>query len=85
MDWKTRLSELKEKLEQERDELRVKAHLAKMDAKDEWGGMEGKWETFKEKFAEIDFDDVTDDVAEAAGRLAEELREGYDKLKGKMG
>lgn len=85
MDWKTRLGELKEKLEQERDELRVKAHLAKMDAKDEFGGMEGKWEAFKEKVSEIDFDDVSDDVAEAAGRLAEELREGYDKLRKKLG
>ena len=85
MDWKERLEGMKAKLEQERDELRVKAHLAKMDAKDEWGGMEGKWEAFKEKISEMDFDDVTDDVAEAAGKLAEELREGYDKLKQKLG
>ena len=84
MDWRERLSSLKEKLEQERDELKLKAHLAKMDAK-EWGGMEGKWEAFKAKIGEIDFDDVTEDVAEAAGKLGEELREGYDKLKKKIG
>lgn len=84
MDWKQRLGELKTRLEQERDELRVKAHLAKMDARDEWGGMEGKWAEFKEKLSEIDMDDVSDDVAEAAGRLGEELREGYEKLKKKI-
>ena len=85
MDWREKLAELKEKLEQQRDELRVQGHLAKMDAHDELGGMEEKWESFKTKIAEIDFNDVTDDVAEAAGRLAEELRVGYDKLKDKLG
>lgn len=85
MDWREKLTELKEKLEQQRDELRVQGHLAKMEAQDEMGGMEGKWELFKAKVAEIDFDDVKEDVAETAGRMAEELREGYDKLKDKLG
>lgn len=85
MEWKEKLSGLKEKLEQERDELRVKAHLAKMDAKDEWPAMEEKWEAFKEKVSDLDFDDLTEDMAEAAGRLGEEIREGYEKLKQKLG
>ncbi len=85
MDWKERLGQLKTKLEQERDELKLKAHLAKMDAKDEWPGLEGKWETFKEKMAEIELDDVKEEAKEAADKLAEELKEGYAKLKQKIG
>ena len=85
MDWKTKLNELKEKLATERDELRVKAHLAKMDAREEMEGMEGKWDAFKEKMSEIELSEVSEDVREAADKLAEELREGYEKLKNKIG
>ena len=85
MDWKEKLGELKEKLAQERDELRVKAHLAKMDAREELDGMEGKWEAFKEKVSEMEISDVTDEMRETADRLAEELREGYAKLKDRIG
>ncbi|MGI9625605.1 MAG: hypothetical protein ACR2QM_02105 [Longimicrobiales bacterium] len=85
MDWREKLTDLKAKLEQQRDELRVKGHLAKMDAKDELGDMEGKWDAFKQKMSDIDFDDLAEDAAEAAGKLGEELREGYDKLRGKIG
>jgi F0F1-type ATP synthase membrane subunit b/b' len=43
------LRELTEKLEQQRDELRVKAALARAEARDEWDELEEKWDRLKGK------------------------------------
>ena len=39
---KENLGELRDKLRQERDELRLKIHLATMEAKEEWEELEEK-------------------------------------------
>ena len=85
MDWKEKFNELKSKLETERDELRVKAKLASMDARDELDGLDGKWASLKEKFSEMELSDVTEEAKETAEKLAEELKEGYAKLKERIG
>ena len=85
MDWKEKFNELKSKLETERDELRVKAKLASMDARDELDGLDGKWALLNEKFSEMELSDVTEEAKETAEELAEELKEGYAKLKERIG
>lgn len=80
-EWKKRLAQLMTKLQQERDDLRLKAHLAKMEAKDEMEHLEGKWKAFKSSLADVDLDEVKEDAWETANNLAAELKEGYSKLK----
>ena len=52
-DGKNGLAALLEQLKQERDEVRVKVHLAKMEAEDEWRGIEERWEEFERRMGEV--------------------------------
>lgn len=84
MDWKERLAQIRNRLERERDELGLKARLAKMDARDEMAGLEKKWEAFRARMADIEIGEVTEEVRDTADRLASELRRGYDRLRERM-
>ena len=67
----------------ERDHIKVQLHLLNMDAKEEWNELEKKYEQFKTKastVAEVT-EDSAGDVAEALKLVAEELREGYKRIK----
>jgi len=80
---KKELDELLKKLEQRRDELNVQMHLGKAEAKDLWHETEDKWRHLRSQLDEIDNDtgDVAKDVGAAAMIVAEEIRQGYDRLK----
>ena len=43
-----------EHLKQQRDELQLKLHLAKADAKDEWARLEHQWEEMKPNSPRLD-------------------------------
>ncbi|MCG6937368.1 MAG: hypothetical protein LJE83_04255 [Gammaproteobacteria bacterium] len=80
---KSDLDELLEKLKQGRDELNVKMHLGKAEAKDLWQETEDKWRHLRSQLDEINDDtgDVAKDVGATAILLAEEIKEGYERLK----
>jgi uncharacterized coiled-coil DUF342 family protein len=82
-DKEKELDELLEKLKQGRDELNVRIHLGKADAKDLWHETEDKWHRLRSQLDQInnDTDDVAKDVGAAAMLLAEEIRHGYERLK----
>jgi SMC interacting uncharacterized protein involved in chromosome segregation len=82
-DHEKELDELLEKLKQGRDELNVKIHLGKAEAKDLWQETEDKWRHLRRELDRInhDTDDVARDVGAAAMLLAEEIRHGYERLK----
>jgi hypothetical protein len=82
-DHEKELYELLEKLKQGRDELNVKIHLGKAEAKDLWQETEDKWRRLRSELDRInnDTDDVTRDVGAAVMLLAEEIRHGYERLK----
>ena len=44
---KNDLDQMVQKVRQQRDELKVKIHLAKAEAEDEWATAEKKWEELK--------------------------------------
>jgi hypothetical protein len=73
---------LVKKLKAERDELKLKAHLASMDAKKEFEGAEIKWGQLKEKASEIA--DTTVETSEEyiakAKIVGEELKETYKRI-----
>ena len=73
-------------LDTERGELEVQLHLLSMDAKEEWSELEKRFEEFKTKASAVA--EVTEesagDVGEALKLVAEELREGYKKIRSSM-
>lgn len=77
------LDELVERLKQGRDELNLKMHLARAEAKDLWQETEDKWRRLRSELDKVntDTDDVARDVGAAAMLLAEEIKHGYERLK----
>ncbi|MEM1128279.1 MAG: hypothetical protein AAGI71_16650 [Bacteroidota bacterium] len=74
------MDKILEGLKQERDELRLKLHLAKADAKDEWAKLEERWEQIEGRLDE-QADKLEDDLEDASERLEARLKEAADDLK----
>lgn len=83
MDIKDDISKLTETLSQQRDEIKLKIHLAKMEVQDEWEKTEKKWDHFRSKSAEIGSasKDAARDVGAALRLLGEELGHAYAKIR----
>jgi hypothetical protein len=77
------MKKLQEALLQQRDELRVRLHLAKADARDEWEGLEKKWAEAQVKFSQLQKSagESMDDIEAAARLLGEEIQKGYDRIR----
>jgi SMC interacting uncharacterized protein involved in chromosome segregation len=77
-----RIDEMLEDLKRERDELRVKVHLAKLEAQDEWKEIETKLTKLEAKGKELAgvTADASKDIGAAAKLLGEEIRDGIKKL-----
>lgn len=75
--------DLFEHIKEQRDELRVQAHLAKLELMDKWKETEEKWHHFSKKFRAINkgTEKATDDVARGFKLLGEELKHAYKDLK----
>ncbi len=80
---KSNLDRLVASLKQERDELKLKMHLAGMDAKSEYDRLSGKCDELSEQF-----DPVKDAVEESAenlfaalGLFADELKVGFQRVR----
>jgi SMC interacting uncharacterized protein involved in chromosome segregation len=76
------MDEMARKLQHEAEELRVKVHLAKMEASDEWKELEEKLVKFNAKAKELGGVTVeaSKDIGAAAKLLGEEIRDGFKKL-----
>jgi len=81
---------LRERLEQEledlrttRDELRVRVHLGKMGAKEQWEQVEKQWQHVESKLKIVGEAgrEIAEDVGEAANLAIEEVKDGYAKLR----
>ena len=70
-------------LRTQRDELVVKLHLARADARDEWQALEKKWEHVKARIGMVgrEAGEVAEDVGEAARGVLDELKKGYARLR----
>lgn len=77
------LNELLEKLKTERDQIKLKIHLAGQDAKDEWSKLEEKWKPFTDKVhqAEVAAENSTQDIKAAAELLGQEIKKGFENIK----
>ena len=72
------------RLTRDRDELRLKLHLGKQEALDEWEKLEGKWNELKAvkgpplKAAAAE---TAKGVGSALEQAAGELKKGYEKMR----
>ena len=79
-EWRARIEKIFQDLQPEIDELKVKLHLAKADAKDEWAKWEEKLADYKVK-ADRTGGEAGDILEEKAKVIAAELRDGIEKLR----
>ena len=74
---------LVDSIRRERDEILLKLHLGAADARDEFGRLEGKWHSLEEhaKARLRDAEDIVGELADTAGDIAEDIRDGYKKVR----
>jgi len=74
---------LLERLETERDELKVKIGLAKLEAKEEWHELQGRLDKLRGRVKRLkdEADDAGDDVEAAFEMLGEEIKAGFDRIR----
>jgi hypothetical protein len=82
-DVREEIERLVRRLEQQRDELRLKMHLAKADGRDEWNRLERQWEEVRPRVAQAGavLGDTTRQVGSALKLALEEIGRGYDRLR----
>ena len=77
------LETLELKLQQTRDELRLKMHLARADARDRWEEIEKKWHHFGARAEQLR--KATDEAGEGVWKglkaLGHEIADGYDSVR----
>jgi hypothetical protein len=77
------LQKIADDLKRQRDELQVKLHLAKADARDEWAKLETRWEEAKTKMAAVreEATHTTESVSTGLSLVLDELKKGYDRIR----
>ncbi len=70
------------RLKTQRDELRVKSHLFKLDVQDDWAALEKKWEQLNQKLlrAEKEGSAASREIGAAMKLLGEEIKAGYERV-----
>jgi hypothetical protein len=77
------LKKMVDDLTRQRDEINLKLHLAKAEVRDEWDKLEPKWEEVKGKMSTVRevAGQTAESVTAAAGLIADEIKQGYDRIK----
>ncbi len=85
-DMKDRIDNLIAELKQERDELRVRMNLAKLEATEEWHEIEQKIVKLEGKAKEVGAAtaEASKDVGAAARLLGDEIRKGLKSIARKL-
>ena len=82
MEIREEFTKLVEKLKTEREEIRLKVHLASMDVKEELKETEKKWVQLKDKASKIADEtiDTSEEYIAKAKIVGEELKETYKRI-----
>jgi len=85
-EWNERLRKEVDELRGLRDDLKVRVHLAKMDAQDRFQKAERSWEQLETKLRQLGdaSKESAEDVSQAARLLVDEIREGYRHVRDKL-
>ncbi|MCG6969332.1 MAG: hypothetical protein LJE85_06140 [Gammaproteobacteria bacterium] len=83
MDLYDEINKLNETLKTERDELKVKVHLGKMEAQEEWEKAEQQWQHFKAKAEQFGAasKESAQEVGAALKLLGEELGHAFSRIR----
>lgn len=82
-DMKKKVAEMKAEIEQLRDEVKLKAHLGKAEAKQELEKLEKEWESFLAKCKPLtdEVEQTAENTGTALGVAADELKAGYERIR----
>lgn len=83
MTLRDRVHEEVQELKAMRDELRVQMHLSKLEARELWDELEGRWQHVESKAEQVGHasQETAEDVGQAAKLLLDELKDGYRRLR----
>jgi len=78
-----RFDRMLRQLETERDELRVKLNLAKLEAKEEWEELEKKMDSLRGRVKVLrqEAKEAGGDVGAALDVLTDEIKDGFSKIR----
>jgi SMC interacting uncharacterized protein involved in chromosome segregation len=82
-EYKEKIRSLLERLETERDELKVQVGLAKLEAKEEWQEVQEKLDRLRGRMKVLgeEADDAGGDVGAALEMLGGEIKEGFNRIR----
>lgn len=82
MDIKTEIEKTRDALQQQRDEIKVQIHLAKLEVREEWNATEHQFHMLEEKLKNITFDttDASKDVLGSAKQLVGDIQAAYHRI-----
>ena len=75
-----------EKLNVQRDEMNVQAHLARAEFRDEWDEVEKKWQKAEQKLKHVQDQaiETTAEMQRSAKVVMEEIASTYDRIKARL-
>ena len=82
-DIRDRLDKQLDSVRAVRDELEVKLHLGSADLRDQWAKLEKGWQHLEGRLKVLgnESEDVAKEIGETLEVLADQLRDGYDRVK----
>ena len=85
-NWRDVLDEDLDVLRRTRDELRVQVHLGATEAREAWAELEQTWHQVQSRVRRLGeaTHDAADGVEDATALLLDELRNGYERIKGAL-
>ncbi len=74
------------RLKQQRDELKLQAHLFKAETRDEWEKVEDQWQHFQGRAKQVRHagGEVGEEIGSAVRNLGNEILEGYKKIRNSL-
>ncbi len=75
-----------EKLKTQRDEMKVQAHLARAEFRDEWNEVEEKWQKAEQAFDRVQDQaiETTAEMQHSAKVIMEEIASTYGRIKERL-
>lgn len=70
-------------LEEERDELKLKVHLGKMEVKEQWQELEDKLDALNHRFDPLKdaIDETPEDVWDSLKLVGSEIKDGFNRIR----
>ena len=80
------IEDLWERLKTERDDMRVQAHLARAEFRDEWEKLEQKWQKAEQAFDRLQDQAVetTAEMQRSAKVVMEEIGNAYERIRQRL-